>query len=626
MAFLQPAKLLDKGKFHEALEHLIQLEIGGEVSEDRRLHLSLLEARGYLGLGMYDKVLELSERFPPKPTIKTFQTTTFYLLYKAEALRILQRTEEANAVLQAVQNRIDGLEHQLGEKQLLGELLGYHTYYVGKLKHAQGELTEALKHFKRGLNHCSDAKVGSHPQLESHLLSSLGGLYWEMGDTEQAQNWCMRGLAVGTSVDNLQTSAQCLNLLGLIAQDKGNYAQALQYFSQSLQLREEVGNRRDIAKTLHSLGYVLSILGKFEEATKYLQQSFDIVDELGQFYDMAQLQHSLGHVSFVAGLYKQALTHYRKALALSKQIGNTYLETQNLSSVAHVHLVLRELKVAEVKYLETTELWTRLEKKQELANVHKHLAEVHYLFGNVEETLAHYNTAFQLASEIKDNTLVAEMLFLLFLITKQEEQEQTSQLSYQRLKNLALESRDEYVQFLTSLATTVRKAEEDRLQPRMQSLELLLRIEKQGEVGGVYQQLVGLLQVLMFTDEFLLTQENEVLHDIKHSLDRLRDVATNNHSWRFIGELFLLSSRYYLAVGEIENSYRFVEEALILSKQREYSGLEAKVSGDYRKLEELVTKTISYPPRSSGNIWKRLELTEFRTRVENLINHNSWLL
>ncbi|MGH7770596.1 MAG: tetratricopeptide repeat protein, partial [Candidatus Binatia bacterium] len=164
-------------------------------------------------------------------------------------------------------------------------------YNLGKIVGSQGNLTEAIEHYRQAL-------VIDPGYAKAH--NNLGNALFVRGELTEAIEHYRQALRVDPA------HAKAHYNLGAALAKGGNLAEATEHFRQAVRIDPDYG------KAHHTLGVVLARQGDLEEAIGHFRQAVRIQS------DSAEAHQSLGQALALQGNREEAVEHYQQALSLLK--------------------------------------------------------------------------------------------------------------------------------------------------------------------------------------------------------------------------------------------------------------------------------------------------------------------
>ncbi|MFB0535263.1 MAG: tetratricopeptide repeat protein [Anaerolineae bacterium] len=317
------------------------------------------------------------------------------LVRRAIALRLAGRVEEAIKDCQAVVSDLDG--HHPSIAAMAYRNLGICYGMQGDYHKSAGELEKALQLYER----CGD------DHNVAWTRQDLGLAQWKIGNLARAD------LELGRAVEHWRrerktgTLAMALNNMGVRQHCRGRYAEALETLEEALMIAQEASYPRGEAHALASLGDVYRDLGDLRRALDLYQQALKVSRQAGEAVMEIYTLNATSEARRLAGDLDEAWDLARASLAAS--------QAQQLS----FHTGLAQLSLGVICYErgEAQEALGWLEKarqrmersgaKHELARVHFHLAQAHFLLKEFQSARRHLLQLLALTDELGYDQFIA---------------------------------------------------------------------------------------------------------------------------------------------------------------------------------------------------------------------------
>jgi predicted ATPase len=206
---------------------------------------------------------------------------------------------------------------------------------AGGLAWQQGELDRAQEACEEGLQLTADeAKEPSEARL--WLLIYLGWLAWQTEEHGQAAEWFEESLALSREMSDTWWIAISLLCLSGVSLSLGDYERATELSEESMDLFREQGDKRCLAICLINLAMIVYSQGDLERAGKLTEESVALLRELGAKGDVATFLCNLGWIALLQEDLGKAADLYRESLSLSWDAGMNPLIQSALEGFACV--------------------------------------------------------------------------------------------------------------------------------------------------------------------------------------------------------------------------------------------------------------------------------------------------
>ncbi len=222
--------------------------------------------------------------------------------FKAEYAQALDKLTKALNIVRA-------LENQISEANFLNN--------IGILRTELGQYTLALEAFL-GAYQLYQAE-GHSPRNRAGNLASIGNLYMEMGDFDQADRYYERALAEARRVPDQFLELQVLQLIAELAFKRQDYKKARDIHAQVALDGRGRGLERVLATSLEGLAKAQMALGEVRVAGQTLLEVLELARSKGWRSTLLDVLLSLGEVSIQLSNLADAWAYGLEALDLSRQ-------------------------------------------------------------------------------------------------------------------------------------------------------------------------------------------------------------------------------------------------------------------------------------------------------------------
>jgi LuxR family maltose regulon positive regulatory protein len=358
--------------------------------------LSWFRARVYTEVGQLSKALASFDRARTGFQRRGDKVGVGQVLVKRSvALRLAGRVEEAITDCQAVISDLNGYHPSI--VAIAHRNLGICYGMQGDHQKCAAELEKALQLYEQ----CGDEH---NVALTRHDLSVA---HWTLGHLARADLELERAIEYWHREGKAGGLAMALTNAGFRQHCRGRYSEALETFEEALAAAREVGFLRVEAHALASLGDVHRDLGDLRRALDLYQQALKVARQADEAVMEIYALNAMSEAHRLAGELDKAWELARASLAAS--------QTQQLS----FHAGLAQLSLGVIYYErgQTQEALEWLEKaheklkrsgaKHELARVHFHLAQTHFLLKEFQSARRHLLQLLTLMDELGYDQFIA---------------------------------------------------------------------------------------------------------------------------------------------------------------------------------------------------------------------------
>ncbi|HEY3451460.1 MAG TPA: sigma 54-interacting transcriptional regulator [Myxococcales bacterium] len=221
----------------------------------------------------------------------------------------------------------------------------------------QRRYVDALEQHRRAiaLYRSMEVKLG-----EGREYLSLGLHYLDMGESELAEHYIRKGLAIAESSEDETLLSLALSRLGTLALSRARPEQALKAYERDLALVRHTESPRNKAFPLRNVGRALAALGRIEEALVHLRESAAIFEALGDRVNLAMtlLDQAIAEASRPGKAAATALESARRGRALLEESRRSQMLPHADLAEAHARLGRGERDAAEALFSTALSVWS----------------------------------------------------------------------------------------------------------------------------------------------------------------------------------------------------------------------------------------------------------------------------
>ena len=391
--------------------------------------------------------------------------------------------------------------------------------------------------------------------------------------------------------------------------------QAITQFELSISLREELGVKLEIVWPLVGIAHVMIGKGEFDRALKYLEQSLALAEETGNadligysvFY-MANLNNSKGDLDRSIMLYEQSLTYY-------KNFNNKFMIVRILNHLGVCYTKKGDLTRSISIYEQCLDLFKDYNNKFIMASVFNSLALSYKMKGEFDSALECIEQSMALTHELGTfNFYNRHYLIQIFIDMGDFERARNSLRDFEQL-NSKIKDKEMNSMFLLDNALILKTSA--RAVNRGKAEEILKQLLLMDEGIGHYIKIEVLLNLCdLLLVELQITNEAEVLEEIKPLITQLLNLSDKSNSFWILGETYLLQAKLALISLNLEEARRLLTEGEQIAEKYGLNRLAMSISEEHDKL---LNKWSVWEGLKESNapLAERMELA----RLTDQINH-----
>ena len=402
-----------------------------------------------------------------------------------------------------------------------------------------------------------------------------------------------KGIELVKQAENLlktfpkENSPQYNRIKAIIAQNKGYYYVwsyknidlGFKYLEESLLIRKQFGSKVEIAMGFFGVGSVLSgFKGELDRAIKYLEQGLTFASESGNKWPVLMILNALGRAYSLKGELDHAIEYFKNGLEAAREIKNNSMIMNTLIEIGDIYIEKGELGLA-FDYLEHT------------------LAICEEFGGRLD--------MFSLLS----------MYFELFIAKGDFEQ---AKKYFQRLEHLNKQINNKITNLFCLFYNALLLKASPRFRNKIEAQEILKQILEEENLP-IQTEVFTLIQLcdLLFT-ELRVTNEPEILEEIKPIITRLIEVTEKSNSSRILCETYLLQAKLTLLELDLKKARRFLTQALQIAKRYGLNQLMMKINYENDNFIKKIDLWEELKSREAP-IDERLDLARLDDQMEGMI-------
>ncbi len=565
-------KIIQAARFEEALDILSSIKEQKEqcLTSDRitwaewhvLCSLSLMrQGQTRQGLSMAKKALqiltnenEMDERckdtnnritksFPRQVPSMNENATTVMVEAVLAACEALERLGNLNELMTMLGHARESINHVMSSRRPL--LKSRLHYLQGIAAYRCGNFDEALDILTAGINIIHEIPdEQSKKTSKADFLRIIGSAYHAKGELDKALECFQQSLELKKQVGNKQDIAIALNNIGLIYHEKGNQDRALEYLQQSLELKKQVGNKQDIATALTNIGIIYREKGNLTRALEYFQEYLIIVKQIGNKQDIAIALNNIGSVYREKGELDKALECFQQSLELKKQMKN---DEKTAVSLLQIGITYRE--------------------KGDYKNA------IHFLK--------------QSLTKRKQNdhpVRVSESLYQLIITLLEDNNTKEARNYFEELKNYHKNGDNPIIHQQYRLCQAMLLKNGQRLRDLLEAQRIFEELAHE-EVVSHELTITALLEYCrLLLHEHRLTKLEEVLLQTRKNLEKLLNIAKQQHSHSLVARTYWLLAKVSLVEGNISKAQQLLLQAQMTAEEMGLNPLAAQISEDHDDL------------------------------------------
>ena len=237
---------------------------------------------------------------------------------------------------------------------------------LAKVEVANGELENSEAHLVEALE--LNRKFEKDGQIETHIRTNLGDLYYRMGYLDQAQQHLNRAIELDRSFGKKDWEATDLMLLGKTF-IKDDPIVAENHYIAALAIFEGLDDKDRSCDVLKALANLAQQLGDIDKAKTLIDKAADLYHRDGNLHGELFCKMQSGHLCMLKNALDEAREQYQQAAGICQQLGELRWEAVACLNLGAVYRSLTETGQALASVERAKAIYMRLSDFQGLAEV-----------------------------------------------------------------------------------------------------------------------------------------------------------------------------------------------------------------------------------------------------------------
>jgi len=370
---------------------------------------------------------------------------------------------------------------------------------------------------------------------------------------------------------------------------------ALKHLEHSISLQEELGAKLEIVFSLSVLTlsvYSLSAIAwvftflkvDYDRALKYSEQSLTVAKKSG---NKLSIGYSIWYMAILHGSkgeLDKSIKYYEQGLTIFNDFNNKFMVAWYLNAIGEAYRQRGDFDRALECLEQCLVFYEEIGELESIANIHGHLIQILINKGDLERAQQSLHIFEQLNNQLKDKRV---------------------NLMYLYYKALMLKT-------------------SPRARNRGKAEEILNQIleDEDSSFGLILEALTNLCELLL--TELRVTNDLEVLEEIKPLIARLLDIAEKSGSYSILCETYLLQAKLSLLTFNIKKAKRVLTQAQQIAERIGHNQLKKKIN---KENEELLKKIDLWEKlkESGAPMADRLELARLDEKIVGIVYNRAVL-
>ena len=248
---------------------------------------------------------------------------------------------------------------------------------------------------------------GNNLEKKAHIIESLGGLKWYMGEPHVCLEYWNKALDLWDQLEDRKNVARLHGWMGsLFWQIIGDKDKASKHHSMALEILEKEPESAELAGLYEDISHMLWRTGK-REASSWAQKAFELAEKLGNQEVLTLCYNDLGTISLKSGQHEKALKYYEQGLKMALKNGPVGSATSFYNNLHALYWSIGELQ----KSFETAQKGSELVRKAGslfgIAWIDAALASDYAYMGELQKAISMFEEILALDRRTKHTAIVS---------------------------------------------------------------------------------------------------------------------------------------------------------------------------------------------------------------------------
>ncbi|MDQ2069966.1 tetratricopeptide repeat-containing diguanylate cyclase [Natronospira bacteriovora] len=274
---------------------------------------------------------------------------------------------------------------------------GRALYRLGRALQAQGELADALLHFREA-EEFIDANQES--DWQARLLVGKGAVLTELGDYQQALAYQLDALRLYRDLAAPQEVVEVLNNMGALHFRLGDLDASLTHFQQARAEAESARLEAGLASAINNIGVIHRNRQQLDEAEAHYLASLAIRERIDERSGISASLNNLAIIAYDRGDLDTSQDYHERALAMNRNIGDRYAIARSLHNLGQIMVARGDLEAAEPFFLDSIEINREIGARNHLMGTYEQIADLYHDMDRPDDAFAFLRRYITLREEL----------------------------------------------------------------------------------------------------------------------------------------------------------------------------------------------------------------------------------
>ena len=362
--------------------------------------------------------------------------------------------------------------------------------------------------------------------------------------------------------------------------------------------------------------YVRKTSPEIDRALENLERSLELRKQIGNELDVA---NSLLILGIIIALHKlkpdRGLDLMKQALALGKKIDNKYLIASALRMIFLFYYNKAELDLSLMYAEQSLTLYKEIDNKSRIAPLLSIIGDIYRLRSDYKRASEYMEQSLTVNEEIGGSYQEPLVISNLIALHLEMGNLEIAQQYFKRLEQLNNQVESEWVNYNYRFSKATLLKQSSRIKSLAEAEEILKEIIEE-EGPWTNYALLEICDLLLV--ELGMTNDVEILDEIKLYINQLKNYAENFKSFWLLAETCLLQAKLALISLNLEKAQRLLTQGQKIAEKYGLSLLARKISNEHDKLLKQLSMWENLK-ESKASLNERMELAQLNEQMENMI-------
>jgi len=455
------------------------------------------------------------------------------------------------------------------------------------------------------------------------LLIMVNALVWliqsdKLHDIIKQGEELLKTLTQELPAEYKQREAYIAFLKGWFYIYRNDAERAIKQFELSISLRE-IGAKQEIALSLTGIAWVFMFLkSNFDRALKYSKRGMTVAEESGNKWCIGYSSMCMALIHRDKGELDRSIMLFERSLTIFNDLNNKFMVAGILSSLGGAYGMRGELDRSIILFEQSMAFFKKLNNKTRVAYILNNLSSSYKMRGELDRALECIEQALALHQELGNLRDIAGFHDFLIQILIDKGDLERAQQSLDHLEQLNNQLKDNQINLMYLFDKALLLKTSHRAIKRGKAEEILKQLLEDENVSYEIRSMVLLTLCELLLTELHITNEVEVLEEIKPLITQLLDLSEKSHSFWILGETYLLQAKLALISLNLAEARRFLTQGQEIAEKYGLSLLARKISNEHDKLLKQLSMWENLK-ESKASLNERMELARLNEQMENMV-------